>query len=345
MAELIEGVNADRRGGVLRARSGGNSGNSLISMENVPSALDFTTNLEGGINASLETLLGTMQDRANPLDVYTQLEEASGLPGQQQVANTLREQIYGIEDTIKRVAPTIKATTKQSMVTEGQRERMEVTQKAPLLERLGELGTGLGRVEAAIATSKDDLANKINLYLRGQEMELEPLRLQYQAVVDQASRLTTAFGIDSQNQLSVYMANVQRGWELSDQEREEAFALIQNENAYTQLLQTSAASAGISLTGNESNDDILEMIGNTAAEELQYARNNKAADTDFSGFDWWNRQGTGSDWVIVPNSGNPSGGGSLQPPQQSANPGTVQTTNGPGGSKVYWVMGQNGRWE
>lgn len=271
-----------------------------------------------------------------------------GIPEQRKTAQTLREQVYGIEDTIKRVEPTIKATTRESMVTEGQRERMSVTQKRPLLERLGELSTNLGRIDESIASQTRDLSTKVGLFLQGQAMELEPLKLQYQATVDKAARLTTAFSTDASNQLNVYLTNVKRGWELEDQEREKAFALIQNESAYKRELEKSAAGSGIRLSGNESSDDILSMIGDTVAEELQYERNQKLKSDSGVGITWPGSGGTwntdGSDWKIVTDpGGQPSA--SMRPPQMSAAPGTIKTTKSSSGQVVYWVMGQDGSWE
>lgn len=290
--KLVEGVNADMRGGVLRARS--NSSNQIDSSQ-IPSTVDFVTGLQGPIDAGYKELIMAMRGQQKPIDVYTDLEAAAGLPGQRQTAATLREEIGGIEDTIKRVEPTIAATTRESMVTEGQRQSMSVAQKKPLLERLGELATGLGRVEAGIAAGMADLNTKVSLFLQGQEQELEPIKLGIQAMTDRASRLTAAFGIDAQNKFEAYLANVRRGWELDDAEREEAFSLLESENTYTKTLQSAAASAGISLTGNESNADILRLIGDAAARELEEER--KKETPPFT----WPGQGEtgGSDWEEV----------------------------------------------
>ena len=292
---------------------GGSGGGGMINYGNIPSVTDYVTKLEVPITDSYNALITAMQNRANPLDIYTSMEEAAGLPGMRGTATTLRDQISGIEDTIKRVEPTIAATTKESMVTEGQRQQMSMAQKKPLLERLGELTTGLGRVEQGIQAGMQDLATKVSLFMQGQDQMLEPLKIGIQAMTDRASRLTSAFSIDAQNQFNAYLANIRRGWELDDQERDEAFQLLTAENTYKQTLETAAAGAGIRLSGNESNEEILRLIGDAAAEELQFDRTNKGTETPT--WPWSTPGSTGSDWVIVPSGSNTSGGGSLQPPQ------------------------------
>jgi len=262
-------------------RSQGGGGG--LNIDSIPSTLEFATGQEAVIGGELAELTTEMASQEKPLDVYTRLEEEAGVPEQRKVAQTLREQIYGIEDTIRRVEPTIKATTRESMVTEGQRERMAVTQKKPLLERLGELSISLGRVGEGISASMQDISAKVGLFIKGQEMDLQPLLLQYQNTVDSASRLMSAFSIDSQNQLQVLIANWQRQNELDDREYEQAFALLQQENSYTQALRSSAATAGVVLKGNESTNDILKKIGESAREEIEHAR--REATTDYDSFD------------------------------------------------------------
>lgn len=281
------------------------SAGGQIDPSKIPSTLGFAQEQEKGIAESLKQLVMGYRAQRKPLDVYTELEEAAGLPAQKKVAQTLRDQIASLEDTIRRVRPNIAKTTRQSMVTEAQREKMEIAEKRPFLERLGEFSVALGRIDESIAAGMADLSNKVNLFLQGERMALEPLKLQYTSMVDRAARLTSAFGVDAQNQLEVYLANVRRGWELADQAREEAFALIQNENAYTRSLEKIAAQAGVDVSGYGSTEDLLKMIGDAAAEQIAYDRAQKEKESpdptpipdDTTGINWddWEEvdQGTG----------------------------------------------------
>jgi hypothetical protein len=250
---------------------GGSSG-GMIDYNKIPSVSGYAQTLEQPITDAYNKYMTAMAARANPLDVYTQLESEAGIPGMKKTATTLREQIGGVEDTIKRVEPTIAATTKESMVTEGQRQNMAVAQKKPLLERLGEMTTGLGRIESGIQAGMQDISTKVSLYMQGQDQMLEPLKVGIQALTDKASRLVSAYSTDSQNKLQVLTANWERQNALDDRQYEEAYKLLEGENSYKKELQKAAASAGISLSGNEDTDKILQLIGDAAAEEISYNR-------------------------------------------------------------------------
>ena len=256
--------------------SWGSGGNNMIDPNQIPSTMDFAMGQEGEISNALNQLVMSYRGLENPMDVWNTLEEASGLPGQKKVAQTLRDQIASLEDTIKKVRPNIKATTRDSMVTEGQRFNMEQAQKRPFVESLQEFGTALGRVDEGIRAMSADLVNKVQLFMKGQEMSLEPFKLQYQSMVDRAARLTSAFGVDAQNQLQVYLTNIQRGWDLADAERDHAWELIQNENSYTQTLEQLAAENGVDISGYDGIDDLLNKIGMSAAEQIAYDRNQDA---------------------------------------------------------------------
>lgn len=268
-----------------------------LDISKIPSTMKYAQEQQAGVDASMNNLVMEMRSQRDPLSVYTELEEAKGLPQQRQVAKTLREQISSVEDTIKRVEPNIKATTGQSMVTEAQRQGMVTAERKPLLERLGEFTTAYGRVSEGISAEMQDLSTKVSLYLQGQQMELEPLKLQYQGAVDKAARMTSAFSTDSQNQLNVLMANWNRKNELEDREYMEAFELLRGEDSYNKELKKIAASSGVTLKGNETTDQILESIGKVTAEELAYSRRKSSSNDSITfgqQYDW-----SSGDWEIV----------------------------------------------
>ena len=151
-------------------------------------------------------------------------------------------------------------------------------------------------------------------------------------MVDRAARLTSAFGVDSQNQLDAYLMQIKRGWELDDQAAERAFELIKSENTYKQDLQTTGASLGITFTGNESIDEILQKIGNAAAEQIAYDRAKKNTTYDPNNAKKYlpDRNNDGQPDLFTP-----------IPPSMSANPGSIYTD--PAG--WIWEMGADGKWK
>lgn len=214
-----------------REMGGGSSGGGNVDL-NVPSIAEFTDKAYAPADEALKSYVMAMRGQKNPLDVYNELEQAAGLPEAKKTAGTLREQIGSLEDTIKRVEGNVSATTRESLVTEGQRAGMVEARQRPLLQDLGTLTTGLGRIEQGITAATQGLDTKTNLFLKGQEQQLKPFEVQVTAMQDRAARAVSGFTADTQNKLTTMMAQWNRNNELSDKQVDQAFELLKSEKAY-----------------------------------------------------------------------------------------------------------------
>ena len=138
--------------------SGGSSNQFVggIDESQLPSTLDYVNKLSETEGAALQDVVMAMKARKSPLEVYTGLEEASGLPQLRGTASTLSKEIANIEDTLESIEPDVAARTRESLVTEAQRRGMVTSQRAPHEKLLGKLSTSLGRVgELIFITPKD----------------------------------------------------------------------------------------------------------------------------------------------------------------------------------------------
>lgn len=247
-------------------------GEPNITLEDVGgSVLDFAQKQEVPIDEAYQQYVMTQRAQEKPLDVFTKLEEQAGLPGMRKTATTLREQVGGLEDTIKRVAKNVAARSSQSLVTEAQRQGMVTAEKSPLLERLGELSTGLGRVEQGIQAAGSDISQKTGLVLQGQQMELEPLKMRMDLLSDRAARLTSGFTADSQSRLNILMDKLNRQRQLTDIEREEAFRLKLAEDDYNREKEKYQAQ----------NKAQIEYLAISSAQDLSDYEKKKLIDQKF----------------------------------------------------------------
>lgn len=222
--------------GGQKGYGGSAGGGSVNPLPAPPSILEFSDKAYAPADAALKEYVMSLRNQQQPLDVYKQLEDAMGLPSMKKTAGTLREQIGSLEDTIRRVEPNVQATTKESLVTQGQQEGMIAERRRPLMENLGVLGTALGRVTEGISAATADLGTRVSLFMEGQKQALKPFEVQLAAMNDRAARQVTGFSADVENQLSVTMANWERQNELSDQETERAFELLKIEKNYQNTL-------------------------------------------------------------------------------------------------------------
>ena len=254
---------------------GGYSGGRYVGevdLSSIPSVQDYIKGQFATEDPYLQVLLSRMAGQEKPLDIYSRLETEAGLPELRATSKTLSGEIANIEDYLDMIEPNVSARTRESLVTEAQRQGMVGAEKKPWIEKLGKLGTSLGRIQTGISEATQGIGTKTQLAMTGQQMELEPLKLAYSTMVDRNSRLTTGFTTDRQTQLDVLFDKLNRTRQLSDQEWQLANELASEERSYMRTLQTTASQAGYKVTGSESADDLLSIIGTTAAEAIQWER-------------------------------------------------------------------------
>ena len=246
-------------GKMAAGTSGGTSSSAPLGIDEsqVPSTLDYVQKLNTTEDTAFSDLVMAMKARKSPLDVYTGLEEASGLPAMRTGAISLTKAISDIEDTLETVEPDVAARSRESLVTEAQRRGIVTQRKEPLLENMGKLTTGLGRLKELIGLTGQDVGTKANLYAQGEEQKIEVQKLQYTTLVDRNARLLSGFTSDKETKLQILRDKLQRQQQLSDMEWNLTNTLTADEKSYTRQLQKAAADAGYKVTGSESNDQLL----------------------------------------------------------------------------------------
>ena len=265
---------------------GGDTGG--VDFGQVPSVQDYIAKQFVVEDPALKELIMGMRAREDPLDIYTRLETEAGLPMMRETATSLMKEIANIEDYLDQIEPMVAGRTRESLVTEPQRVGMVAAERKEPLQTLTRLGTGLGRLGERMGIAERGIGTKTELAVRGQEMALEPLQLRYQTMVDRNVRMLTGFTEDRQTQLDMLWDKLNRQRQLEDREWELANLLAGEEQSYLQGLRSTAAEAGASLTGGESADEILAIIGRTAAEAIGWERQYKEkgrGTTDWGDFD------------------------------------------------------------
>ena len=250
--------------GLGSTTSGTTSGPDLSG---VPSTQDFIQDQFASEDVPLTALIDKIEGQEAPLDIFERLEGEAGLPELRDTAETLTGEIGKLEDILWGIEPQVAATTKESLVTEGQRQGMVQEWSKPFREMFTRVSTALGRIVGRISKAEAGIATKVQLAMQGQDRELRPFELWYSVLTDRNARLLTGFTSDKSVQLEALWAKWERDNELSDNEWNLANTLALNETSYLQSLQKAAASAGIPITGSESADELLGMIGIKADEE------------------------------------------------------------------------------
>ncbi len=177
-----------------------------------------------------------IRGQAQPIDVFTQFEQEAGLPEKRRLATDLRGQVFDLEDTISRVKGTVEGTSRESLLTQSQKDQLIREKKQPLLEQLGEFTTNLGRLEQSINISAQDVLTKTSLVREGVDRETQLFQSRIDFESEKAARLQTGFTQDIETSLEFILAKIKRGQEISDQERAEAFAWLTSEREFKNTL-------------------------------------------------------------------------------------------------------------
>lgn len=276
--------------GWTAADSGGGGYDDLL--KSIPKATDYANTINTGVNKSFDEYLNTVKSAPTSLDSYTKNLESSGIPQLQKTQSTLQGQIYDLEDTLRRVEPNVAATTRNSVVTEGQRRGMVEARQKPLVENLGWLGQSLGRVSSAVSEGKSNALTLTGLGQQDSQRVLDAYKQKLDVAISQGAQSLQAFIHDSDNILNVSLAKIQRGEQVSDQEAQNAFSLLQmQKQAELASQKTGTDTQMVDLGGRK------VLIDSQTGKEINSYNEVKAAGSgaaaggfNFSGFqEWFNK--------------------------------------------------------
>lgn len=270
--EALADYNATGGSGKGPQTSGGSSGS--LDTSSIPSTQSYVQGQFTGEDPYIQAILDKYNTAEKPLDIYTRLENEAGVPQLRTTAGNLMKEVSSIEDILSGIEPDVAARTKDSLVTEAMRRGLVQSKSEPWMEKLTKLGTGLGRVMEGLSLARQDIGTKVSLAMQGLEQELKPLEFAYSVKVDRNARLLSGFTDDKETALSTLIANWQRTNEISDRDYQTMQQLASEERSYNQELQKIALNAGVSITGSESTNELLKVIGQGAtkiSEEYDWA--------------------------------------------------------------------------
>jgi len=265
--------------------SGGGTANRMtpLNLSQVPSTQGFIQGQFAGEDVALRELVSQMRAREQPLDIYSRLETQAGVPELRGASRSLSQEIGSLEDAIYGKETQVAGRTRESLMTEAQRGRLVEAEREPLRENLTRLGTSLGRITTRIGEELQGIATKVGLAVQGQEMALEPAKLVYTTLIDRNARSLTGFTADRETQLTQLIENWQRGNTIADQDWALMNQLAVEEREYTRGLQQLAATQGVTITGNETATQLLDLIGGAYGESIAWERAYKTRESSGDG--------------------------------------------------------------
>lgn len=202
----------------------------------LPKAGTEATNLAAGTNGAFGNYLTYMQNQQTPLDFYTAISKAQGIPAMQDTAKTLQGQIYNTEDALGKIPQDVGATTGNSLVTQAQRNGIINAKSQPLQDTLTKQSTAYGRASDAVTQAKADAMGLTTLNSQGVQQMGDVYKTGITVAQDNAAREMTGFTTDLQNTLNISLQKIARGEAISDENAKMAFDALQKEKDYQNQL-------------------------------------------------------------------------------------------------------------
>ena len=183
---------------------------------------DYTSALKG------QETLPAMSDRLGTQMELPQLRETA--QGYSELGNTLSSQIKAVPDVVA-------GTTRESLVTDPQRQRMIQKQQEPLLQSLGEVGQ-LGEMAGQRVTqAENQLGIQMGLAQTQQQRDMQPWMMQYDTMNVQQAREMTGWTNEMSNELNRLLANQSAGVTLSEGEANRMHELSVQENGFNNTIE------------------------------------------------------------------------------------------------------------
>lgn len=198
------------------------------------SAADFSTTLNQKDDAAFGDYFKKAASQVTPLQAYDQWSNAAGLPAMRKTALNLQGQVDALDESIRRVSSSVDQRSNNSLVTQGQRDRMISAERAPMVDQLDPLSKSLATLTGNINQAESLINNRVGYLTASNAQELDPYKMRMNQVSEQNARAMTGFTADREVKLTTLLAKLASNERVSMAEMQEAAALSREQRQYQQ---------------------------------------------------------------------------------------------------------------
>lgn len=164
--------------------------------------------------------------------MYNRLSEQYGIPQQKELVQGLGQQMTGLNQRLYEMPGVVSGTTRNSLVTQGQRANLIESKSAPLRADLAALGAIYGPAASALASSQQEVSTQMGLGQQQQAKELLPFEQGFSIMQTQQAREFSGYTEANQLELNRLIANASNGLAWTNAERDRANQLAMAELNY-----------------------------------------------------------------------------------------------------------------
>ena len=208
-----------------------------VNFKPTASPINQQADIFAGINKGFGDAIGS---QTKVPDLITGYEQKYGVPQMQQSIQAGTEQYDALGSQIRNLPTDMAQRSQESIVTQGQKNRMVQAEQAPLLEQQGILGQNLSRQQANLGVAQSNASKMVSAEQLQQEKELSPWLKQYDNENVLSSMRMSGWTFENQSELSRLLANQSAGIQLSEGEKNRAHQLALAEKEFENNLKLNA---------------------------------------------------------------------------------------------------------
>jgi len=115
------------------------------------------------------------EDQPTLLEEKKRLEEEKGVEAKREIVGTFEEEVAKTQTLLDELDEDITARTKEFLVSDPQRRRIEAAERAPITKEFGRLTRGLGVAEKGLERTKADILVELGLTEKERELPFDLL--------------------------------------------------------------------------------------------------------------------------------------------------------------------------
>jgi hypothetical protein len=149
-----------------------------------------------------------------------------------------QEAMAGLASQIKAMPGQVAGTTRESMVTEGQRAGMVQSKQAPLIEGYQGIAGTTSQLAGVLSQNEQNMNSAMQMEIAQQKKDLEPWEWKYDLDKVMQAREFAGWSTQSQMELQRLQSNQQAGVQVSEGEKNRQAQLEMQKQKYEQTLQS-----------------------------------------------------------------------------------------------------------
>lgn len=202
-----------------------------------------------------------ISDQPTVPSLITKYRDQYGVPQMQKAVQAGVQQYDELGSAIRAIPKDVAQRSQESILTQGQKNRIVQSEQAPLLEQQGIMGQNLSRMEANLGTAEANVGQMVTAEQVQQQKELDPWLKDYDNESVLSAMRMSGWTFQNQSELTRLITNAQMGMTMSENEKERMNRLALQEAQFKNSLDQIKVSGEQSRMTKQALPDLATLYG------------------------------------------------------------------------------------